>query len=182
MFHPIFMVLNPIFYNVSPKIVIFHELLIVETCNKCHWIWHASNPKYAPFKKFQCILPSQNQQNVKFWLFPELPLTKNWKKPHQFAQGKSVCKGLKIYAYRFLGMLIAMHYVRNLCDKYFFELLWFFCILYGKVKILGYEVWCRDKMGHKEDCWICSIPFSWFWTPCSTMCLLKLPFFMNCLL
>ena len=50
------------------KIVIFHELLIVETCNKCHWIWHASNPKYAPFKNFQCIFPHQNQQNVKFCL------------------------------------------------------------------------------------------------------------------
>ena len=37
-----FMVLNPIFCYVSPKIVIFHEPLIKETCNKCHWIWHAS--------------------------------------------------------------------------------------------------------------------------------------------
>ena len=36
--HPIFIVLNPIFCYVSPKIVIFHELLIVETCKKCHWI------------------------------------------------------------------------------------------------------------------------------------------------
>ena len=40
--HPIFMVLNPIFCYVSPKIVIFHEPLIVETHNKCHWIWHVS--------------------------------------------------------------------------------------------------------------------------------------------
>ena len=72
----IFMVLNPIFFYVSPKIVIFHEPLIVETCNKCHWIQHALNPKYAPLKPFQCIFPSQNQHNVKFWLFPELPLTK----------------------------------------------------------------------------------------------------------
>ena len=70
MSHPILMVLNPIFCYVSPKIVIVHELLIVETCNKCHWIWHASNPKYAPLKQFLCIFPSQNQQNVKF--LPEI--------------------------------------------------------------------------------------------------------------
>ena len=129
--HSIFMVLNLIFYYVSPKIVIFHELLIVETGNKYHWIWHASNPKYVlvkqfwsifasqneqnvkflseivifqepliaetqnlqqwnwhalnlkyvPLKPFWCIFPSQNQENVKCWLFPELPLTKNWKNP-----------------------------------------------------------------------------------------------------
>ena len=47
----------------------------------------------------------------------ELPLTKNGK--HQFVQGKSVWKGLKICTYRSLGMLIAMHYVRALCDEYF---------------------------------------------------------------
>ena len=45
---------------------LWHEPLIVGTCNKCHWIWHASNPKYAPLKQFQCIVPSQTQQNVKF--------------------------------------------------------------------------------------------------------------------
>ena len=48
----IFIVLNPIFYNVSPKIVIFHELLIIETLNKCQWIQHALNHKYAPLKPF----------------------------------------------------------------------------------------------------------------------------------
>ena len=69
MSHPIFMVLNPIFCYVSPKIVIFHELLIIET-HKCHWIWHALNPKYTPLKQFRCIFPSQNQQNVKF--LPEI--------------------------------------------------------------------------------------------------------------
>ena len=70
MSHPIFMDLNPICCYVSPKIVIFHEPLIVGTCNKCHWIQHASNLKYAPLKQFQCIVPSQNQQNVKF--MPEI--------------------------------------------------------------------------------------------------------------
>ena len=70
MSHPIFLVLKPIFCYVSPKIVNFHEPLIIETCNKCHWIWHASNPKYIPLKQFWCIFPSQNQQNVKF--LPEI--------------------------------------------------------------------------------------------------------------
>ena len=71
--------LNLIFYNGSPKIVIFHELLIVETCNKCHWIWHASNPKYVPLKPFWCIFPSQNQQNVKFGCFLNSPWQKTEK-------------------------------------------------------------------------------------------------------
>ena len=70
------MVFNPIFCYVSPKIVIFQEPLIAETWNLWHWIWHALNPIYVPLKPFQYIFPSQNQQNVKFWLFPELPLTK----------------------------------------------------------------------------------------------------------
>ena len=70
MSHPILLVFNPILCYVSPKIEIFQELLIVETHNKCHWIWHALNPKYAPLKQFQCIFPSQNQQYVKF--LPEI--------------------------------------------------------------------------------------------------------------
>ena len=70
MSHPIFMVLNPIFCYVSPKTVVYHEPLITETRNKCHWIQHALNPKHAPLKQFQCIFPGQNQQNVKF--LPEI--------------------------------------------------------------------------------------------------------------
>ena len=52
MSHSMFMVLNPVFCCVSPKIVIFHEPLIVETLNKCHWIWHALNPEYVPLNQF----------------------------------------------------------------------------------------------------------------------------------
>ena len=99
----------------------FQELLIIETWKKCHWIWHASNTKYAPLKPFQCIYPSQNPQNVKFLATCLTPPDKKNEKKHQFEQGKSVWKGLKICRYRFLGMLIAMHYVRTLCDKYFFS-------------------------------------------------------------
>ena len=68
-----FMVLNPIFCYVSPKIVIFHELLIVETCNKCHWIQHALNPKYAPLKQFWCIFAVKINKMwnfcLKLWFF-----------------------------------------------------------------------------------------------------------------
>ena len=74
--------LNPIFCYVPPKIVIFHEPLIVETCNKCHWIRHGLNPKYMPLKQFQCIFPSQNQQNVKclpeIVIFQEPFITETW--------------------------------------------------------------------------------------------------------
>ena len=65
-------------------------------------------------------LPSQNQPNVNiFSCLLNSPWQKNEKKPHQFVQGKSVEKGLKICTHRFLGMLITMHYVRTLCYKYF---------------------------------------------------------------
>ena len=47
----------------------FEEPLITETQNLWHWIWHTSNLKYAPFKPFQCVFPSQNQQNVKFFVW-----------------------------------------------------------------------------------------------------------------
>ena len=116
-----------------PEIVIFQELLITETQNLWHWIQHASNSKYVPLKPFQCIFPNQNQQNVKFWLFPELPQQKPEK--CQFAQGKSVCKSLQICTYRFLGMLIAMHYVRTLCDKYFLSYYGFSTFLWEGLNI-----------------------------------------------
>ena len=72
----------------------------------------------APLKQFQCIVPSQNEQNVKFWLCPELPLTKNWKtiNLHREKVFTKTCKSAHI---GFLGMPIAMHYVTTLCDKYF---------------------------------------------------------------
>ena len=68
--HSILMVFHPILCYLSPKILIFQELLIIETWNLCHWIWHASNPKYMPLKPFWCIFFSQNEQKVKF--LPEI--------------------------------------------------------------------------------------------------------------
>ena len=44
----------------------FSGTTLAETWNLWYWMWHTSNPKYAPLKPFQCIVPSQNQQNVKF--------------------------------------------------------------------------------------------------------------------
>ena len=56
-------------------------------------------------------------------------LTKN-----QFEQEKSVWKGLNICTYRFVGMPIAMHYVRTLCDKYFLSYFGFSWFVTGRSK------------------------------------------------
>ena len=78
--------------------------------------------------------PSQNQQNVKFLAVSLIPPEKKWKKS-QFVEGKSVWKGLKICTYMFLGMPIAMHYVRTLCDKYFLSYDGFLLIFDRKVLV-----------------------------------------------
>ena len=64
------------------------------------------------------ILLSQNQQIMTFLAVCISPPDKKNKK-HQFEQGKSLGKGLKICTYTFLGVPIAMHYLRTLCDKCF---------------------------------------------------------------
>ena len=112
------MVFHPILCYLSPKILIFQELLIVETWNLHHWIWHRLKPlnmchsshfnafsqsKSIKCKIFSCLLNSPDKKNEK----------------SQFDWGKSVQKGLNICTYRFLGMLITMHYVRTLCYKSF---------------------------------------------------------------
>ena len=117
-----------------PEIVISQEPLIIETSNLHHWIWHASNPKYAPLKPFLCIFPSQNQQKCEIFGCLLTSPWQKWKKKHQFEQGKCVWKGLKICTYRFLGMLIAMHYVRALCDKYFLSYNGFSWFLTGRFR------------------------------------------------
>ena len=73
----------------------------------------------VPLKPFWCILPSQNQQNVKFWLFSCTPFNKKLQKT-SICTGKTCSQRLAKSAHiRFLSMPIAMHYVRTLCDKYF---------------------------------------------------------------
>ena len=49
-------------------IVMFYWNLCTDSKHK-YWIWHMSNLTYAPLKPFQCICPSQNQQNVKFFVW-----------------------------------------------------------------------------------------------------------------
>ena len=84
MSHQIFMVLNPISCCCVTKNCDFSGTAYhAETCkNLWHWIWHASNPIYVPLKQFQCIFPSQNEQNVKFLpeivIFQELLITETW--------------------------------------------------------------------------------------------------------
>ena len=112
------MLFNTILCYFSPEILIFQGPLIVETPNQCHWIQYVSDPIYAPLKPFQCIFPSQNQQNVNFLAVCLTPPDKKLKNVN-FNRGKSVPKGLKICTYKLWGVPIAMHCVRTLCDKYF---------------------------------------------------------------
>ena len=64
------------------------------------------------------ILPSKNQQNMTLLAVCISPPDKKYK-IHQFEQGQSLAKGLKICTYRFLGVPVTMHYLRTLCDKCF---------------------------------------------------------------
>ena len=79
------------------------------------------------------MFPSQNQQNVKFFAVCLTHLTKN-EKNIKFEQGKGVWKGLTICRYMFLGMPIAMHNVRNWCDKYFLSYGGFSWFLTGRFR------------------------------------------------
>ena len=56
------------------KLWFFMNHLSIETHNKCYWIWHVSNPKYAPLKQFWCIFASQKINKMwnyclKLWFF-----------------------------------------------------------------------------------------------------------------
>ena len=141
MSHPIFMVLNPIFCYVSPKIVIFHELLIIETLNKCHWIWHALNPKYAPLKQFQCIFPVKIN---KMWNFDCL-LNSPWQKTEKnvnLYREKVFAKACKSAHTGFSVCQWQMHYVRTLCNKYFLSYYGFSAFFMGRsrYRILKHDV------------------------------------------
>ena len=62
-------------------------------CCWCWWQhWHWSSKQTPPDKKIKNV---------------------------NFNREKHVWKALKLCTYRFLGVPIAMHYVRTLCDKYF---------------------------------------------------------------
>ena len=108
-----------------PKILIFQEPLNIETRNLHHLIWHALNHKYTQLKPFECIFPSQNQQNVKILAIYWTPTDKKWKKKSLWT-GKKCSKRLEnICTYKFLGISITMHYIKTLCDKYFWVMMVF---------------------------------------------------------
>ena len=65
------------------------------------------------------------------------------KKKHRFVQGKSVWKGLKICTLGFLGMWIAMHYVRTLCDKYFLSYDGFSCCTFIEKTSVKQSMKCK---------------------------------------
>ena len=77
---------HPILHYLSPQILIFLELFIIEIQILCNWIQHALNAKYVPLKPFWCFFPSQNQQNVKFLpeilIFQELFIIETWNLHH----------------------------------------------------------------------------------------------------
>ena len=65
----------------TPKTLISQKLLIVDTWNHSHWIWHTPKPECRTFKQFQCIFPTQNQENVnraKLWLVQKENFCFNW--------------------------------------------------------------------------------------------------------
>ena len=148
--------MNPIFFYVSPEIVIFHEPLIVEIHNNLqHWIWHALNPKYAPIKPFWCMFPSRNQQNVKF--LPELwfnsPWQNNWTNVNlhrEKAFAKAVALGFG-YAW----------------DKYFLSD-YGFLHFWWEGQDIGFNAFYRGTMGPKVELLHTSHPM--FMVKFSSMC------------
>ena len=125
-------------WNFCLKLWFFRNLELIttqaETQNLWHCIWHASNPKYTPLKQFRCIFPSQNQQNVKFGCFLNSPWQKTEKKC-QFAQGKSVHKGLQICAHIGFWVCQLQCTMLELCVTSTFWVIMVFLHFYGKVKI-----------------------------------------------
>ena len=110
----------------------FQEPLIAETWNLQHWIWHALNPKYVPLKPFWCIFPSQNQQNMTFWLFPELPSDKKTEKNVNLPREKVFAKASKSVHIGFWVCQLHNALCENFVWQVLFELLWFFCIFMGR--------------------------------------------------
>ena len=75
--------------------MIFQEPRIVETHNRCHWIWHTLNTKYAPFKQFQCIFPVKINKMWNFGCFLNSPWQKMKKNPINLSREKVFEKACK---------------------------------------------------------------------------------------
>ena len=71
--HPFWWFLTLFLCYLSPKILIFQELLIIETWKKCHWIWHVLNPKYDHSSHFDKFFPVKINKMwnfcLKLWFF-----------------------------------------------------------------------------------------------------------------
>ena len=65
---------------------------------------------------------------------------------------------MKIYTYTFLGVPIAMHYVRTLCDKYFLIYMVFSWFLTGRFRLNVLECGVGVEWDPKEHCYLCPIP------------------------
>ena len=105
-------------WNFCLKLWFFRNCLLqrVETCRIGFSIPQTLNMHHS--SHFNAFFPVKINKMWNFGYFLNSPLTKNWKNVNLHG-GKSVQKGLQICTYKFLGMLIAMHYVRTLYDKYF---------------------------------------------------------------
>ena len=66
---------------------------------------------------FDAFFPVKIDKMWNCGCFPNSPLTKTEKT--SICIGKKCLQRLPNCTYRFLGMLITMHYVKTLCDKYF---------------------------------------------------------------
>ena len=151
-FYPYTILHNPIswpFHTKCRKTIITQKVLITQRSNIVHCDWHTQKPICIDLQAFAntfslCKLMGffsvfcQGEWNLAVsWTPPDKKLKKC-----QFAQRKSVCKGLQICTYRFLGMPITMHYVRSLCDKYFLSYYGFsaFCMGRSRYRVMKYGV------------------------------------------
>ena len=151
-FYPFTMFHNPISWpshTKCRKTIITQKVLITQRSNIVHCDWHTQNLYVQICKPLQTLFLCAID-GVSFQLFvrgSEI-LAVSWTPPDkklkkcQFAQRKSVCKGLQICTYRFLGMPIKMHYVRTWCDKYFLSYygLSTFCMGRSRYRVMKYGV------------------------------------------
>ena len=155
-------------WNFCLKFLIFQDPLIVETQNLHHWIWHASNPKYALLKPISMHFSLVKINKMWFfWLFASLPLTLiTWKNVNLYRE-KVYKKAWKSAHICFLSMPITMHYVRTLSDKYFLSYDGFSWFLTGRLRHRVQKHSVGGRIRSKEDCCIGPILFRWFLTPFS---------------
>ena len=120
-------------WNFLSEIVIFtnHLSQRLKTCSIGFGIPQTLNTHHS--SNFNALFPVKINKMWNFGCVLNSPDKKL--KNHQFAQGKSVHKDLQICTYRVSGYANCNALCYNFVWQVLFELLWFFCICYGKVKI-----------------------------------------------